>query len=195
MFQYVLEVGVVRDLDVLHAVSSIVSARSARRIVPAPTASSLSSARNGSPLAYICSARWRARAIERSPTPCRRQPHIPPSLSKPALPPSIRQFACCHLVNKPWKKLRVVARSITHESTDEDLHAVRIMAKRCRYCADTAAMVCGSDAARFAQASKCAGSPGQLPRHRHHRTVAAPSSANNTRCRTNGGPAHRRAEE
>ena len=100
-----------------------------------------------------------------------------------------------HLVNKPWKKLRVVARSITHESTDEDLHAVRIMAKRCRYCADTAAILCGSDAARLAQASKCAGSPGQLPRHRHHRTVAAPSSANNTRCRTNGGPAHRRAEE
>ena len=120
-----------------------------------------------------------------------------PTFSVEARVATEHQAVCVlpHLVNKPWKKLRVVARSITDESTDEDLHAVRIMAKRCRYCADTAAMVCGSDAARFAQASKCAGSPGQLPRHRHHRTVAAPSSANNTRCRTNGGPAHRRAEE
>lgn len=58
------------------------------------------------------------------------------------------------LVKKPWKKLRAAARSITHDSTDEDLHAVRILAKRCRYCADAAAMVCGPDAVHFARAIK-----------------------------------------
>ena len=35
-----------------------------------------------------------------------------------------------YLVNKPWKKLRAAARRIASESSEGDVHAVRILAKR-----------------------------------------------------------------
>ena len=58
------------------------------------------------------------------------------------------------LVHKPWKNLRAAADDLTDDSSDEDLHDVRIVAKRCRYAVDAASLVCGRDARRFATAIK-----------------------------------------
>jgi CHAD domain-containing protein len=58
------------------------------------------------------------------------------------------------LVRKTWKQLRGAAEELGPDSADEDLHEVRILAKRCRYAADAAAPVCGRDAKRFAAAVK-----------------------------------------
>jgi CHAD domain-containing protein len=55
------------------------------------------------------------------------------------------------LVARPWSKLRRAVRRLDERSTDEDLHAVRIRAKRCRYAAEAAAPVVGRRAARFAR--------------------------------------------
>lgn len=58
------------------------------------------------------------------------------------------------LVRRRWKRLRAAAQVLTPSSSDEDLHAVRILAKRSRYAADAAVAVCGRDARRFASAVK-----------------------------------------
>ena len=56
------------------------------------------------------------------------------------------------LVRKPWRHLRRAADALTPDSVDDDLHRVRILAKRCRYGAEAAAPVLGDDARRFADA-------------------------------------------
>ena len=43
------------------------------------------------------------------------------------------------LVRKPWKKLRKAVRALDDDPPDEELHAVRIRAKRCRYAAEAVA--------------------------------------------------------
>lgn len=58
------------------------------------------------------------------------------------------------LVRKPWKRLRRAANGLTRESTDEDLHAVRILAKHCRYGAEAAIPFDGHRAEPFAKAMK-----------------------------------------
>ncbi len=58
------------------------------------------------------------------------------------------------LVRKSWKQLKGAAEELDSDSADDDLHEVRIFAKRCRYAADAAAPVCGRDAKRFAAAVK-----------------------------------------
>lgn len=60
--------------------------------------------------------------------------------------------AIAGLVRKPWRQLRRAADLLTPDSDDEDLHRVRILAKRCRYAADAAVPVFGDDARRFADA-------------------------------------------
>ena len=58
------------------------------------------------------------------------------------------------LVRKPWKQLKGEAEELSGDSADQDLHDVRILAKRCRYAAEAASSVCGSQARRFAAAIK-----------------------------------------
>ncbi len=56
------------------------------------------------------------------------------------------------LVRKPWKHLRRAVGAVEHGGPDEELHQVRIRAKRCRYAAEVAALAVGRPAKRFAGA-------------------------------------------
>lgn len=75
------------------------------------------------------------------------------------------------LVAGPWRKLRTAVRRLPSTPSDEDLHAVRIRAKRARYAAEAAAPVFGKSARRFADA--VAGVQGVLGDH--HDAVVAES--------------------
>jgi CHAD domain-containing protein len=56
------------------------------------------------------------------------------------------------LVRRPWRRLRRAVEALAPEPPDEDLHAVRILAKHTRYAAEAAAPVVGRRARRFAAA-------------------------------------------
>jgi CHAD domain-containing protein len=56
------------------------------------------------------------------------------------------------LVHQPWKKLRAAADALDLDSPDPELHAVRILAKRCRYAAEAVAPAEGKPARKFAAA-------------------------------------------
>jgi CHAD domain-containing protein len=55
------------------------------------------------------------------------------------------------LVRKPWRSLKSGAIAARGEVPDEQLHDLRIRAKRCRYAAEAAAAATGKNAARFAR--------------------------------------------
>jgi CHAD domain-containing protein len=55
------------------------------------------------------------------------------------------------LVRRPWKALRSGAIARREGATDEQLHDLRIRAKRCRYAAEAAAAATGKRAASFAK--------------------------------------------
>jgi CHAD domain-containing protein len=57
------------------------------------------------------------------------------------------------LVAKPWKRLRKAVRKAGDDPTDEELHQIRIRAKRARYAAEAVEPVIGSPAGRFADAA------------------------------------------
>ncbi|MEA2932794.1 MAG: hypothetical protein QOI56_1579 [Actinomycetota bacterium] len=56
------------------------------------------------------------------------------------------------LVLRPWKKLARAVEELDDPPPDEQLHAVRIRAKRCRYAAEAVAPVVGKQAKRLASA-------------------------------------------
>jgi CHAD domain-containing protein len=56
------------------------------------------------------------------------------------------------LVAKPWKKLRKEVRKAGDDPADEQLHHIRIRAKRARYAAEAVEPVIGSPAEDFADA-------------------------------------------
>lgn len=55
------------------------------------------------------------------------------------------------LVRKPWRSLKSGAIDARGDVPDEQLHDLRIRAKRCRYAAEAAAAATGKNAAKFAQ--------------------------------------------
>jgi CHAD domain-containing protein len=55
------------------------------------------------------------------------------------------------LVRKPWRSLKSGALGARGEVPDEQLHDLRIRAKRCRYAAEAAAAATGRNAAKFAR--------------------------------------------
>jgi len=55
------------------------------------------------------------------------------------------------LVRKPWKRLRDAVDALEEDPADEELHEVRIRAKRARYAAEAVAPAVGRDAKRFAK--------------------------------------------
>jgi CHAD domain-containing protein len=55
------------------------------------------------------------------------------------------------LVTRPWGRLVKAVERLGDDSADEDLHAVRIAAKRARYAAEAVAPVVGKPAHRFAE--------------------------------------------
>lgn len=56
------------------------------------------------------------------------------------------------LVHRPWKHLREAVTAVEPGGPDEELHQVRIRAKRCRYAAEVAAVAVGKPAKRLASA-------------------------------------------
>jgi CHAD domain-containing protein len=67
------------------------------------------------------------------------------------------------LVLRPWKKLAKAVKELDDPPPDEQLHAVRIRAKRCRYAVEAVASVVGKEAKRLASA--VAGLQGVLGDH------------------------------
>jgi CHAD domain-containing protein len=57
------------------------------------------------------------------------------------------------LVAKPWRRLRKTVRAAGPDPADEDLHQIRIRAKRARYAAEAVEPVIGKPAERFADAA------------------------------------------
>ena len=57
------------------------------------------------------------------------------------------------LVRRPWKKLRRAVAGLGDDPPDQELHQVRIRAKRLRYAAEAAEPVIGPDAKRLAKAA------------------------------------------
>ena len=57
------------------------------------------------------------------------------------------------LARKPWQKLRDAAAAVEPGGPDEELHQVRIRAKRARYAAEVAAQSVGRPASQFAKAA------------------------------------------
>ncbi len=58
------------------------------------------------------------------------------------------------VVRAPWRKLRKAADAIDEDSSDRDLHLVRIRAKRVRYAAEAVAEALGKDARKFAEGAE-----------------------------------------
>jgi CHAD domain-containing protein len=56
------------------------------------------------------------------------------------------------LVRKPWRRLNKAVKALPETPADEELHAVRILAKHTRYAAEAAAPVIGKRATAFAKA-------------------------------------------
>jgi CHAD domain-containing protein len=56
------------------------------------------------------------------------------------------------LAARPWRHLRQAVEALGDDPADEQLHEVRIRAKRARYAAEVAALVAGERARRFAKA-------------------------------------------
>jgi CHAD domain-containing protein len=54
------------------------------------------------------------------------------------------------LARRPWRALRAAVRQLGPEPADEELHRVRILAKRARYAAEALAPIAGRRAERFA---------------------------------------------
>jgi CHAD domain-containing protein len=71
-------------------------------------------------------------------------PHTLPAASKPA------KDVLPRLAQKPWSDFEKAASRLSARSADEELHAVRIRAKRARYAAEVAAIVVGAPAQRLA---------------------------------------------
>lgn len=56
------------------------------------------------------------------------------------------------LVRQPWRRLRNAVSALTPDASDEELHRVRILAKRCRYAAEAATPAIGKQGRVFAKA-------------------------------------------
>jgi CHAD domain-containing protein len=56
------------------------------------------------------------------------------------------------LVDRPWRRLRKDVRSLAEVPQDQELHAIRIRAKRCRYAAEAVVPALGKPARDFAKA-------------------------------------------
>ncbi len=76
-----------------------------------------------------------------------REPHLAAEAAHPA------RKALRPLIAKPWAALRKAVKALSEDPEDEELHKVRIRAKRCRYAAEATAIVLGKPVRRFAKAA------------------------------------------
>jgi CHAD domain-containing protein len=143
------ELGRVRDAEVLAERLQATASRlpgtdvEAGRAVAASLVGGVAGARDGL-LAAIREPRYVAlldRLVEAA-----RAPALTAEASAPA------RKVLPGLVAVPWSRLWRDGRRLDGNSPDEELHALRIRAKRCRYAAEAAAPVMGAPATRFASA-------------------------------------------
>jgi CHAD domain-containing protein len=76
----------------------------------------------------------------------------PPMAQQDELKGTRAARAAARLVRRKWKRLAAAAEQLGADSPDEELHEVRILAKRCRYAAEAVAPIEGRTAVRFADA-------------------------------------------
>ena len=74
-----------------------------------------------------------------------REPRLLPEAARPA------RDVLPGLARKPWRQLRRAALELPHAPPDDELHQLRILAKRARYAAEAVAPAAGQDATRFAR--------------------------------------------
>jgi CHAD domain-containing protein len=74
-----------------------------------------------------------------------REPRLLPEAAAPA------REVLPGLARQPWRRLRRAARALPADPPDEELHQLRILAKRARYAAEAVTPAAGPDAARFAR--------------------------------------------
>jgi CHAD domain-containing protein len=140
------ELGAVRDREVLHErLLVLVASLPEEDVRPAASLAANLVADMG---------KARARMLEAMSTPryfdlvgrlveAAARPGLNPEASQPAA------RALPALVVKPWRDLRRAAEALDERSADDELHLVRILAKRVRYASEAAAPAVGADAARF----------------------------------------------
>jgi CHAD domain-containing protein len=140
------ELGAVRDREVLHERMLVLLAQlPAADVRPAAALASVLAAEMDSARAHLLQAMSSQRyydLIDRLVEAAAR-PFLVEAASGPAaevLPDVVR---------KPWRRLRRAVRELAEQPPDEDLHRVRILAKRARYAAEVVAPALGSEAARF----------------------------------------------
>jgi len=76
-----------------------------------------------------------------------RQPALTAEAERPAV------LVLPQLVQRPWRRLRRAQRALSDPPVDDELHAVRILAKRLRYAAEAVAPVVGRRASALAGAA------------------------------------------
>ncbi|HXM58582.1 MAG TPA: CYTH and CHAD domain-containing protein [Candidatus Dormibacteraeota bacterium] len=142
------ELGAVRDREVLHErLLALIAGLPAPDVRPAASlAASLAAeteAARGRLLEAMASDRYYAlidRLVEAA---------AQPAVVEAANQPAARVLP--ELARRPWRDLRRAVRALPDQPADEELHRVRILAKRARYAGEAAAPALGSDAARYAK--------------------------------------------
>ena len=144
-------VGAVRDIDVLHR-------RLEARVADLPTDDAISGRRllshledereaaRGRMLATLSSERYGA-LLDTMVGAANAPLFAAEPVGLAALP---ARGLLADLVRKPWHRLQRAVNALTRDAGDEDLHAVRILAKRCRYCAEASAPMFGAEAGHLA---------------------------------------------
>ena len=143
------ELGTVRDAEVLRdrlrktaSALSAVDNEAARRVA-------------GQLSAAVTAGRKRLLTTMREPGYVQLLDHLVAGANAPELTPAAAAPAregLPAIVAAPWEQLRRGARRADEHSPDEELHALRIKAKRCRYAAEAAIPVLGRRCAEFAKA-------------------------------------------
>ena len=95
------------------------------------------------------------------------EPRLLPGAERPAAE------VLTELVAQPWQKLRKAARKLGKEPSDEELHALRIKAKRTRYASEAAARAIPKAADFAARGLRAAGRARRAARRRRGRGVVA----------------------
>ena len=140
------ELGAVRDLEVLHErLLQLVASLPAADVRPAAALAATLTAEMDAA---------RTRLLETMST--RRYYDLVDRLGEAAARPALVEAAdqpaaqvLPDLVRRPWSRLRQAVRALDERPPDEELHRVRILAKRVRYAAEAAAPAVGSEATRF----------------------------------------------
>ena len=143
------ELGTVRDAEVLR--DRLKATARALPGVDHPAARRIA----GQLTAAVTAGRRRLLATMREPGYIELLDHLVEAADAPRLGPGAAapaREALPAIVAVPWQSLRRGARRADENSPDEELHALRIKAKRCRYAAEAAAPVLGRRAAEFAKA-------------------------------------------